>query len=60
MPEKIAESVSRIQEALKKIPREDAEAVANDAAIRAETIADYAEMIGRSERTRSGSEANRQ
>lgn len=60
MPEKIAESVSRIQEALKKIPREDAEAVANDAAIRAETIADYAEMIGRSERMRSASAANRQ
>lgn len=59
MPEKIAESVSRIQEALKKIPREDAEAVANDAAIRAETIADYAEMIGRSERMRSASATNR-
>lgn len=59
MPDKIAESVSRIQEALKKMPREDAEAVANDAAIRAETIADYAEMIGRSERTRSASATNR-
>ena len=54
MPEKIAESVNRIQEAFKRMPRADAEIAANEAAARAEAIADYAEMIGRAVRS-SGS-----
>lgn len=47
MPEKIAESVNRIQEAFRRLPKADAELVANDAAIRAEAIADYMDMVSR-------------
>lgn len=49
MSEEILSSITRMQEALKRIPREDAEAVAAEAAARAEAVADYAERIGRNE-----------
>lgn len=47
MPEEIISSINRMQEALKRIPRADAENVAADAAARAEAVADYVERIGR-------------
>ena len=49
MPEEIISSINRMQEALKRIPRADAENVAADAAARAEAVADYVERIGRAE-----------
>ena len=47
MPEEIISSVTRMTEALMRLPREDAEKLAENAAIRAEAVADYAEQIGR-------------
>lgn len=49
MPEEIITSINRMQEALKKMPKADAESVAAEAAARAEAVADYAERIGRAE-----------
>lgn len=47
MPEEIISSINRMQEALKRIPRADAENVAAEAAARAEAVADYVERIGK-------------
>lgn len=47
MPEEIVSGMNRMQEALKRLPREDAEKLMENAAIRAEAVADYAEQIGR-------------
>lgn len=47
MPEEVIAGINRIQEALMRLPREDAEKLAENAAIRAEAVADYAEQIGR-------------
>ena len=47
MPEEIIFSINRMQEALKRLPRADAENVAAEAATRAEAVADYVERIGR-------------
>lgn len=47
MSEKVIASIDRMQEALMRVPRVDAEALAEEAAIRAEAVADYAERIGR-------------
>lgn len=47
MPEEVISSITRMQEALKKMSKADAENVAAEAAIRAEAVADYAERIGR-------------
>lgn len=49
MPEEIISSINRMQEALKRIPRADAESVAAEAAARAEAVADYVERISRAE-----------
>lgn len=49
MPEEVMHSITRMEEALKRLSRADAENVAADAAARAEAVADYAERIGRSE-----------
>lgn len=51
MPEEIITSINRMQEALKRIPRADAENVAAEAAARAEAVADYVERIGREAET---------
>lgn len=51
MPEEIILSINRMQEALKRIPRADAENVAAEAAARAEAVADYVERIGREAKT---------
>jgi hypothetical protein len=47
MPEEVISSINKMQEALKRLTRADAESVAADAAARAEAVADYAERIGR-------------
>ena len=47
MPEEVISGMNRMQEALKRLPREDAERLMENAAIRAEAVADYAEQIGR-------------
>lgn len=47
MPEEVISSINRMQEALKKMSKDDAENVAAEAAARAEAVADYAERIGR-------------
>ena len=49
MSEEVISSINRIQEALKRIPREDAETIAADAAIRAEAVADYVERTAKQE-----------
>lgn len=46
MSEEIKKSVERIREALNKLPPEAAEAVAENAAMRAEAVADYLESVG--------------
>lgn len=50
MSEEVIASINRIQDALKRIPRSDAETVAVEAAIRAEAVADYVERTRREER----------
>lgn len=45
MPENVAKSMDRIESALKRLSKTDAEYVAANAADRAEAIADYAERI---------------
>lgn len=47
MPEEIILSINRMQEALERLPRADAENVAAEAAARAEAVADYVERISR-------------
>ena len=47
MPENVLSSINRMEEALGRIPREDAERLAEAAAVRAEAVAEYAEQIGR-------------
>lgn len=47
MSEEMISGMHRMQEALKRIPREDAEKLMENAAIRAEAVADYVEQIGR-------------
>lgn len=47
MPDEVMSSITRMEEALKRLSRSDAETVAADAAARAEAVADYAERIGR-------------
>lgn len=47
MPDEVMSSINRMEEALKRLSRSDAESVAADAAARAEAVADYAERIGR-------------
>lgn len=49
MPENVMNSITRIEQALKRLPKSDAETVAEEAAARAEAVADYAERIGRAE-----------
>lgn len=49
MSEATKKSVERIREALNKLPPEAAEAVAENAAMRAEAVADYLESVGRRE-----------
>ena len=46
MSEEIKKSVERIREALNKLPPEAAEKVAENAAMRAEAVADYLESVG--------------
>ena len=47
MPEEVMASIHRFGDALKRLNKEDAERLAESAAIRAEAVADYAEQIGR-------------
>lgn len=47
MSEEVVSSIQRFGDALKRMNREDAERLAEAAAIRAEAVADYAEQIGR-------------
>lgn len=47
MSENVISSINRMEEALGRIPREDAERLAEAAAVRAEAVAEYAEQIGR-------------
>ena len=47
MPEEIISSINRMEAALERLSRSDAEFVAANAADRAEAVADYAERIGR-------------
>ena len=55
MSENVISSINRMEEALGRIPREDAERLAEAAAVRAEAVAEYVEQIGR---TAAGSETN--
>lgn len=50
MPDNVISSMERMQEALRKLPKADAESIAAEAAARAEAVADYAEQIGRAQR----------
>jgi hypothetical protein len=47
MSEEVVSSMQRLGDALKRMTKEDAEKLAEAAAIRAEAVADYAEQIGR-------------
>ena len=47
MSEEVKKSVQRIREALEKLPPDAAEAVAENAAMRAEAVADYLDAVGR-------------
>lgn len=49
MPENVMNSMTKMEEALKRLPKTDAEIVAADAAARAETIADYVERLSRAD-----------
>jgi hypothetical protein len=46
MSEEVKKSVERMHEALSKMPPEAAEKVAENAAMRAEAVADYLESVG--------------
>lgn len=50
MSENVEKSMGRIEDALKRLPKSEAEYVAADAAARAEAIADYAERIAAAQR----------
>lgn len=45
MPEYVERSIEAMQNAFKKLPKEAAVMVATEAAIRAEAMADYAELM---------------
>lgn len=45
MPEYVAQSIEAMQNAFKRMPRDAAEKLAMDAAIRAEAVADYVELV---------------
>lgn len=47
MSEKVEASVKRIREVLRALPKEAAEIVARDAALRAEGVADYLERCNK-------------
>lgn len=49
MSEEIKKSVERIREALNKLPPVAAEKVAENAAMRAEAVADYLDSVSRKE-----------
>ena len=49
MPDEVIRSINRMEEALARLSRADAETIAADAAARAEAVADYAARIGRAE-----------
>lgn len=46
MPESVIQSIEKMREAFKKVPRGEAEKIAAEAAIRAEAVADYVERQG--------------
>lgn len=47
MPDEVITSINRMQEALKRLPKADADNVAAEAAARAEAVADYVERVRR-------------
>lgn len=51
MSEEVMTSITRMEEALKRLSRSDAETVAAEAAARAEAVADYAERLARAEQS---------
>nr|DAG76079.1 MAG TPA: hypothetical protein [Bacteriophage sp.] len=49
MPEKVLSSLMKMTAAMQRMPRQEAERLAYEAAIRAEAVAEYAENINKKE-----------
>lgn len=49
MPEKVLSSLMKMTAAMQRLPRQEAERLAYEAAIRAEAVAEYAENINKKE-----------
>ena len=56
MPEKVLSSLMKMTAAMQRIPKQEAERLAYEAAIRAEAVAEYAEIYGKEQKDESEDE----